>query len=166
MVGRRSVRTSGVRTSGRWALATVFVAAFLVCSGVATATDPIATIEVVPPVTLNPDGSVTVTVSATCAPLDQYKGLPPLAEVIVTQTAGRADVRGSFGAVALCDNTPHEYEIRVAPNEDAARFHAGPVDVVAVISGCGFLDGALVCEQQIPPAHAEIFIVHRVRATG
>jgi hypothetical protein len=141
------------------ALVSLISAAFFICSGVASATDPTATIEVVPPVTLNPDGSLTVTVRATCVPLDQYKGLPPLADVIVVQKDGQSYLRGSFGAVAVCDNMAHEYAIRVVPDEPSARFHGGPVDVVAVISACGFLDGALVCEQQNPPAHSETFIV-------
>jgi hypothetical protein len=140
--------------------------AFLLLSGTAGAADPTATIAVVPPLTLNSDGSVTVTVIATCVPLDQYKGLPPLAEVIVVQESGNRLVRGSFGAVAVCDNAPHEYEIRVAPDEPSARFHAGFASVVAVISACGFLDGALVCERQDPPAQSETVIVRGRGATG
>jgi hypothetical protein len=133
--------------------------AFLVLSGTAGAADPTATITLVPPVTLNSDRSVTVTVIATCVPLDEYKGLPPLAEVIVVQGSGHAVVRGSFAAVAVCDNTPHQYEIRVSPDEPSARFHRGRASVVAVISACGFLDQALVCLRQDPPAQPEKVIV-------
>jgi hypothetical protein len=131
----------------------------LVSSGTAGAADPTASIAVVPPVTLNSDGTLTVTVIATCVPLDMYKGLPPLAEVIVVQKSGNTLVRGSFGAVAVCDNAPHQYEIRVAPDEASARFHAGFASVVAVISGCGFLDEALVCERQDPPPLSQSVIV-------
>jgi hypothetical protein len=139
--------------------ALICLLAFLVSSGTAGAADPTASIAVVPPVTLNSDGSLTVTVIAICVPLDMYKGLPPLAEVIVVQKSGYTVVRGSGGAVAVCDNAPHQYEIRVVPDEASARFHAGFASVVAVISGCGFLDGALVCERQDPPPLSQKVIV-------
>jgi hypothetical protein len=144
----------------------ICVLAFLLSPGTAGAADPTASISVVPPITLNSDGSLTVTVIATCFRLDEYKGLPPLAEVIVVQESGHRLVRGSFGAVALCDNTPHQYEIRVAPDEPSARFHAGFASVVAVISGCGFLDQELVCERQDPPPLSQTVIVRGPGATG
>jgi hypothetical protein len=137
----------------------VCLPAFLLSSGTAAAADPIATIAVVPPVTLNSDGSVSVTVIATCVPLDMYKGFPPLAEVVVVQESGKKVVRGSSGTLAVCDNAPHQYELRAAPDEASARFHGGFASVVAIISACGFLDQALVCERQVPPPHPETVIV-------
>jgi hypothetical protein len=144
----------------------VWLPAFLLWTGTAGAADPTATIAVVPPVTLNSDGSVSVTVIATCVPLDMYKGLPPLAEVVVVQESGQKVVRGSFGAVVVCDNAPHQYEIRVASDQASARFHGGFASVVAIISGCGFLDQALVCERQDPPPQPETVIVRGPGAAG
>jgi hypothetical protein len=146
--------------------ALICLLAFLVSAPTAGAADPIASITVVPPVTLNSDGSVTVTVTATCVPLDEYKGLPPLAEIIITQGSGQAAVRGTGAAVAVCDNTPHLYEIRLVADEPSARFHRGLASVVAVISACGFLNQELVCEQQDPPAHSERVIVRGTGAAG
>jgi hypothetical protein len=127
-------------------LPSVCVIGFLLLPAAAAATEVTATIEVVPTATLNPDGSLTVTVIVACVPLDEYKG-PPLAEVVVVQDRGSKVARGDGGTVVTCTNTPQTYELIVLPDEGSPRFRRGPATVTPIIGICGFLAGELVCER-------------------
>jgi hypothetical protein len=49
--------------------------------------------------------------------------------------------------VVTCDNTPHTYELFVAPDEGSAPFRPGRATVTPIIGICGFLGGQPVCEQ-------------------
>jgi hypothetical protein len=132
----------------RWVVTAAMVLGLLgIYMGPAQAQDPTATIEVAPTATLNSAGVLTVTVVVTCVPLDEYKFGPPLAEVVVVQERGHKLVRGSGGTVVTCDNTPHTYEMFVAPDEGSAPFRRGKATVTPIIGICGFLGGELVCER-------------------
>ena len=127
----------------------------------AHADDPTATIEVAPTATLNSAGVLTLTVVVTCVPLDRYQG-PPLAEVVVVQERGHTLVRGNAGAVVTCDNTPHTYQMLVAPDEGSAPFRPGRATVTPIIGICGFLGGEFVCEGS-RPAIPQTLIVRPAR---
>jgi hypothetical protein len=131
----------------RWVVTAAMVLGLLgIYMGPAHA-DVTATIEVAPTATLNPAGVLTVTVVVTCVPLEEYKFGPPLAEVVVVQERGHTLARGNAGAVVTCDNTPHTYELFVAPDEGSAPFRPGRATVTPIIGICGFLGGELVCER-------------------
>jgi hypothetical protein len=131
----------------RWVVTAAMVLGLLgIYMAPAHADDPTATIEVAPTATLNSAGVLTVTVVVTCVPLDEYKG-PPLGEVVVVRERGHKLSRGSGGTLVDCDNTPHTYELFVAPDEGSAPFRPGRATVTPIIGICGFLGGELVCER-------------------
>jgi hypothetical protein len=132
----------------RWLVTAAMVLGLLgIYMAPAHADDPTATIEVAPTATLNSAGVLTVTVVVTCVPMDEYKFGPPLAEVVVVQERGHTLARGNAGAVVTCDNTPHTYQMLVAPDEGSAPFRPGRATVTPIIGICGFLGGELVCQR-------------------